>query len=229
MTGRFINADGYVSTGQGVLGNNMFTYCGNNPINLVDPSGQFFLAALIVTVVVATCAVVLSGCSAEKDLPYNSADDAARAFSEEIYSASLYIRHEFSTEIYSRTVNGTTTYGYNKPRAGKPHSSSVGAATPEGTEMVAYAHTHPNSNVFSNTDINAAETLGIDGYVVGPNLELQRYSFSSKSTTSLFVISPEPLTDIRHVALVVSFVVSWGEHVEAGCDFGCADMTWPTP
>lgn len=30
--GRFINADGYVSTGQGLLGNNMFAYCGNNPV-----------------------------------------------------------------------------------------------------------------------------------------------------------------------------------------------------
>ena len=37
--GRFINADAFVSTGQGLLGNNMFAYCLNNPINLVDPSG----------------------------------------------------------------------------------------------------------------------------------------------------------------------------------------------
>jgi len=36
---RFINADGYVSTGQGVLGNNMFAYCLNNPATFVDPRG----------------------------------------------------------------------------------------------------------------------------------------------------------------------------------------------
>lgn len=41
--GRWINADGYVSTGQGVLGNNMFAYCGNNPINRVDHTGQFWI------------------------------------------------------------------------------------------------------------------------------------------------------------------------------------------
>jgi len=40
--GRWINADGYVSTGQGVLGNNMFAYCGNNPVNRVDDTGQFW-------------------------------------------------------------------------------------------------------------------------------------------------------------------------------------------
>ena len=37
--GRFICADSLVSTGQGVLGNNMFAYCLNNPVNLVDSSG----------------------------------------------------------------------------------------------------------------------------------------------------------------------------------------------
>lgn len=37
--GRFINADAYTSTGQGLLGNNMFAYCGNNPVNRVDYTG----------------------------------------------------------------------------------------------------------------------------------------------------------------------------------------------
>ena len=40
--GRFINADALVSTGQGMLGNNMFTYCLNNPINGADPTGHLF-------------------------------------------------------------------------------------------------------------------------------------------------------------------------------------------
>ena len=39
--GRFINADAYVSTGQGLLGNNMFAYCHNNPANMIDSSGQW--------------------------------------------------------------------------------------------------------------------------------------------------------------------------------------------
>ena len=38
--GRFINADGYTSTGQGQLGNNMFAYCLNNPVNMEDSSGS---------------------------------------------------------------------------------------------------------------------------------------------------------------------------------------------
>ena len=37
--GRFINGDALVSTGQGVLGNNMFAYCQNNPVSGYDPTG----------------------------------------------------------------------------------------------------------------------------------------------------------------------------------------------
>ena len=38
--GRFICADSLVSTGQGILGNNMFAYCLNNPVNYSDPFGN---------------------------------------------------------------------------------------------------------------------------------------------------------------------------------------------
>ena len=37
--GRFINADAYASTGQGIIGHNMFAYCGNNPIAYADHWG----------------------------------------------------------------------------------------------------------------------------------------------------------------------------------------------
>lgn len=38
--GRFLNADGYASTGQGILGCNMFAYCGNSPVNCFDYNGK---------------------------------------------------------------------------------------------------------------------------------------------------------------------------------------------
>lgn len=37
--GRFLNADALISTGRGVLGNNMFAYCQNNPVNKRDLFG----------------------------------------------------------------------------------------------------------------------------------------------------------------------------------------------
>jgi len=38
--GRFINADGHASTGQGIIGHNMFAYCLNNPVNYLDRDGK---------------------------------------------------------------------------------------------------------------------------------------------------------------------------------------------
>ena len=40
--GRFISADNYPSTGQGLTGNNMFAYCGNNPVARADEGGEFW-------------------------------------------------------------------------------------------------------------------------------------------------------------------------------------------
>jgi len=39
VVGRFLNADAFVSTGQGFSGNNMFAYCGNNPVIRTDDGG----------------------------------------------------------------------------------------------------------------------------------------------------------------------------------------------
>ena len=44
---RFINADCFVSTGQGFLGCNMFAYCNNSPTNGVDPTGHFIRNNLV--------------------------------------------------------------------------------------------------------------------------------------------------------------------------------------
>ena len=38
-TGRFVNADGIYDTDTGMLSHNMFAYCNNNPINMIDSEG----------------------------------------------------------------------------------------------------------------------------------------------------------------------------------------------
>ena len=39
--GRFISPDSYISTGVGILSNNMYAYCWNNPVNYYDSYGKF--------------------------------------------------------------------------------------------------------------------------------------------------------------------------------------------
>ena len=49
----------YATTGQGVLGNNMFAYCCNNPVNMADPTGEIAITTLILigsAIIGAACA-----------------------------------------------------------------------------------------------------------------------------------------------------------------------------
>lgn len=45
-TGRFINADSYISTGIGLLGYNMFAYCNNSPVITRDENGDILCTIL---------------------------------------------------------------------------------------------------------------------------------------------------------------------------------------
>ena len=66
--GRFLNADGYVSTGTGLLGYNMYAYCDNNPVMGYDPTGEWnwgtFLSGanliMVGAMAMATAATILS-------------------------------------------------------------------------------------------------------------------------------------------------------------------------
>ena len=48
--GRFLNADGYISTGIGVIGYNMFAYCNNSPIITIDENGDVLCTILGATI-----------------------------------------------------------------------------------------------------------------------------------------------------------------------------------
>ena len=166
---------------------------------------------------------------------YVSADLAALAFATEIYAASLYIRHEFSTEIYKVTENGETLYYYTEPAAGSPHSASgidINRVPAHGT-AVAYSHTHPNSNSFSEPDINFANYYYIDAYFNGPNVQVNKYDRSTNNHSIVVgTITPDPLTDAEKTALEIEFHDSWYGHIVDGqctSNFNCGNMAWPTP
>ena len=59
---RFISPDPVIDTSS-AIGCNLFAYCGNDPVNRIDPTGEFWFTALLVTAVISICTLSLSGCS----------------------------------------------------------------------------------------------------------------------------------------------------------------------
>ena len=106
---RFINADGYVSTGQGLTGYNMFAYCGNNPVNCVDYSGESALGiALLLLLSIGALGVLTSCENPDANNLYNTygdvgdvlgfVDDSVQ-FGEDL---TIYKKYEYS---YSMAVS----------------------------------------------------------------------------------------------------------------------------
>ncbi len=241
-TGRFINADGYVSTGQGLLGTNMFLYCNNNPVIFADYTGGMLVICDYGGDGPAQRKMAVGYLEPhhgpyEKIGPYATADEAARAFGEAYYASSLYIRHEYGSAIYATEHNGVTTYGYALPVKGGPHEVCCDdAIIPWNATRIATIHTHPNSIYFSGRngkygDITLADKIEIDSYLIGPNLVLQKYDPRTKQITAHGSISLAPLTAAEKSALVNQFKSSWYSHLATQDDkgFECHRKIWPTP
>ena len=236
-TGRFISRDSYAGHTGEPLSLNLYTYCQNNPTIYCDPSGNIPVIALIA--IVAVCAVTLTACGdseeSESQLhgPFNSADEAALDFAENIYSSSSYVRFEYATSIYAMTKNNSTSYYYAEPWSGNPHSVTVFKdAQPENSTLVAYAHTHPNSTSFSNADRQIADNNNIDAYMADPNFDLHLYNHSTKSESIVGQFVPKILTPDEMNDLQTEFQDDWNTHISSGScpdGFNCPNMSWPNP
>ena len=245
ITCRFLNADGLLDNGSGMHGLNLYIYCNNNPVNLVDPSGQSALDSLLVLAGALAGASVgalsastssaqkgayagtATALSATNKKSYSTPDDAARGFAEENYSASRYIRHEYGAVIYSASSGGKTTYHYTPVVVGTPHNVDYGGIVNLPT-AIATVHTHPNNNYFSPSDMRNSESRRMDNYMVGPNLKINVYHFDSRTTNILGVITPNPLSERDKKELVGEFQILWDQHVQS-CPAGCKSVEWPTP
>ena len=98
--GRFLNADGYVSTGAGMLGYNMFAYCNNNPVMFTDPAGDFpfLIIGVIAAVIVGASLAACQTPPREETYHFESYDnyeDAYRAGMRNTFEAASKVDFEY--------------------------------------------------------------------------------------------------------------------------------------
>ena len=109
---RFVNADGYISTGQGMLGYNMYAYCGNNPILRNDPNGKGWITIFAVIIVVA----VVVDLAINKELDDWGLNDEEQALVKSDPLAAYYV-NESKKETEEYLVK---TYGENMDKDKTP-------------------------------------------------------------------------------------------------------------
>lgn len=134
-------------------------------------------------------------------------------------------------------------YYYLRVVVGNPHSVNPRVGPLNASDnLVAYTHTHPNSNSFSgNTpgansgDIPFANKTQVPIYVNGPNLQVQKYDPANGQTTTVGnPIAPSILSKVDKQNLARQYYAVWyssSHFVNGQCVLGfkCGSMPWPTP
>ena len=193
--GRWINADSQLNTSLGILGLNQFSYCLNNPVNMVDYGGN-----------------------KPGDL-FDTMDEAARDFAEYINAKSIEDNREYASYIYTKTITETRTttyinpnilgnnplswlwnvifgggltktvttkvkvtkYTYREPKQGTVDSSSPPINWFGLHTVVGRLHTHAAydsayaNDIFSSADKRNAQRQGVPTYVATPLGTLRKY------------------------------------------------------
>ena len=210
--GRFISADEYLSTGQGVLGINMFAYCRNDPVIYLDTTGNAIETVFDIISLGASIAEVsvnpfdpwawvgLLGDAADVAIPFvGGLGEAVRALRAldaiddavdlvKITQKTLKVISDIAT-ISSFTAN-TTSFNsvyvsYTDPQ--QTVLEYVGITNDIGRRKTEWSKTrmiHEKISCLSRTDARCAEQLIISLFGKGgaPNLSNVRNSIGIKGT-----------------------------------------------
>lgn len=163
---------------------------------------------------------------------YDSEERAAFVAATYMYDVAETYGIESGAFIYSVTQGIWTSYSYTDVVYGGPHGCDPKDAeklVPSDAEIVAFIHTHPNSNQFSEADIGWAKWKMYNMYVVIPTHDVLKYDWCSKTVVSIGKMVPSPVTLTQDE--VDTLKEAWyGHFVDGICPNGFDDtpsLAWP--
>lgn len=204
--GRFISADNYPSTGQGLLGNNMFAYCGNNPISRADDGGEFWnivigaVAGAIASAVSELVSQVINHVATGEDIDWG--DVATSAAGGAVYGGVMAAT---GSNMAASIASTATTSVINGVRSG----DSVGEIitdTAKNTLITAATCAAPkviNKSLSGKyTKLNSVQKFvkkATSGpyqgkYSSGPNYLAYSFSYSTKRARNNILLTIEKVT-----------------------------------
>ena len=236
VTGRFGQQDTYWNPDNMIYGsdgnpsiaaitqsNNLYVYCMNNPVNLLDRLG--FKAGD----------------------EFNSPDEAAIDWAKTYYGVTDYVLMEQASVIFEYTdtdENGNTVkkYSYTEPVVGGPYSVQTNLKDiPMGTKAVAQVHSHSMISEFSDTDKEYAKKCGVSNYLVMPSSEgnADVYKYADQwgewgESPVAYNVKFNELSDVQKQSLVLQYEIVWKDHLEhphgdgiGECNVPCSERRWP--
>ena len=137
--GRFINADGQLTTGSDLSGMNLFAYCGNNPVIRTDSTGEAWWHWALAGLVVVGCAVATvataGGFAAAAGAITAVGSGMAAATTASTVAASAFIgaATTFGTAVLTAAVTSNSVDEFNAQGNWGTVISTAGGAVLSGT------------------------------------------------------------------------------------------------
>jgi RHS repeat-associated protein len=182
--GRFINADGKLNPQEGFTGMNLFQYCGSNPVNRIDPTGEAWWHWAIGAAIVVGCAVAVvatAGGAAPALLAIASvANGVAAATTASTIAAGAFIGSAtaYGMAVLSAGSTSSSVKEFNKQGNWGTVVATTGGAVLGGASAAATTKSsgskYPSNNGFNGTPRNST---------IQPGSQLQR----SGGTQGVFV------------------------------------------
>ena len=158
-TRRFINADSYAGTGQGLIGYNMYAYCNNNAVNYKDSLGNEAVTITVVTIagaafVVAVLAAVVKDCCYYLAEAIYDAGVWITEQTQEVWAEISYSKREENAEVPEVP---DVTYPGDDPKEAPDGTEWRGAGEQGGKQGNYY---NPDTGESWHPDLEHEEPIG---------------------------------------------------------------------